>query len=179
MAYPGWAASVALLPPFSQRAQAHPPRAIGQVAWRRISVGPARKQRNDLEGEKPLSRDWPALGSFAVGISHLPAPIRSSSGTSRLGYGHVYHLVARERCGLVDQPMIREVAMRPDDELLGVVVHSGLVLARGADVVAALRRITAFPAGLSLDAVVVARNVRAEAACRRERAVAAQQEAGS
>jgi hypothetical protein len=75
--------------------------------------------------------------------------------------------------------MIREVAMRPDDELLGVVVHSGLVLARGADVVAALRRITAFPAGLSLDAVVVARNVRAEAACRRERAVAAQQEAGS
>ena len=47
--------------------------------------------------------------------------------------------------------------MRPDEELLGVVVHSGLVLARGQDVVAALRRITAFPAGLSLDAVVLAR----------------------
>lgn len=59
--------------------------------------------------------------------------------------------------------------MRPDDELLGVVVHSGLVLARSQDVVAALRRITAFPAGLSLDAVVLAREVHAEAADRRER----------
>src|SRR5919204_3088000 len=59
--------------------------------------------------------------------------------------------------------------MRPDDELLGVVVHSGLVLARSQDVVAALRRITAFPAGLSLDAVVLARAVHAEAADRRER----------
>jgi hypothetical protein len=67
--------------------------------------------------------------------------------------------------------------MRPDEELLGVVVHSGLVLARGTDVVAALRRITAFPAGLSLDAVVVARDVHAEAAGRREREVAADQEA--
>jgi hypothetical protein len=67
--------------------------------------------------------------------------------------------------------------MRPDDELLGVVVHSGIVLARGADVVAALRRITAFPAGLSLDAVVVARGVHAEAACRREHAVVTQQQA--
>src|SRR5215218_284596 len=57
--------------------------------------------------------------------------------------------------------------MRPDEELLGVVVHSGLVLARGQDVVAALRRITAFPAGLSLDAVVLARAVHAEAADRR------------
>jgi hypothetical protein len=56
--------------------------------------------------------------------------------------------------------------MRPDDELLGVVVHSGLVLARSQDVVAALRRITAFPAGLSLDAVVLAREVQAEAAQR-------------
>ena len=35
-----------------------------------------------------------------------------------------------------------EIAMRPDEELLGVVVHSGLVLARSQDVVAALRRIT-------------------------------------
>jgi hypothetical protein len=69
--------------------------------------------------------------------------------------------------------------MRPDEELLGVVVHSGLVLARGADVVAALRRITAFPAGISLDAVVVAREVHAEAAGRREREVAAQQQAGA
>jgi len=59
--------------------------------------------------------------------------------------------------------------MPPDEELLGVVVHSGLVLARSQDVVAALRRITAFPAGLSLDAVVLAREVHAEAADRRER----------
>jgi hypothetical protein len=59
--------------------------------------------------------------------------------------------------------------MRPDEELLGVVVHSGLVLARGQDVVAAIRRITAFPAGLSLDTVVLAREVHAEAAHRRER----------
>jgi hypothetical protein len=59
--------------------------------------------------------------------------------------------------------------MRPEEELLGVVVHSGLVLARSQDVVAALRRITAFPSGLSLDAVVVAREIHAEAAGRRER----------
>jgi hypothetical protein len=59
--------------------------------------------------------------------------------------------------------------MPPDEELLGVVVHSGLVLARNQDVVAALRRITAFPTGLSLDAVVLARKVHAEAADRRER----------
>jgi hypothetical protein len=59
--------------------------------------------------------------------------------------------------------------MRPEEELLGVVVHSGLVLARSQGVVAALRRITAFPAGLSLDAVVLAREVHAEAADRRER----------
>jgi hypothetical protein len=58
--------------------------------------------------------------------------------------------------------------MRPDEELLGVVVHSGLVLAHSKDVVAALRLITAFPAGLSLDAVVLARDVHAEAADRRE-----------
>jgi hypothetical protein len=62
--------------------------------------------------------------------------------------------------------------MRPDEELLGVVVHSGLVLARGQDVVAALRRITAFPTGLSLDVVVLARDVHAEAASRREREAA-------
>jgi hypothetical protein len=67
--------------------------------------------------------------------------------------------------------------MRPDEELLGVVVHSGLVLARSQDVVAALRRITAFPAGLSLDAVVLAREVHAEAADRREREATTQREA--
>ncbi len=67
--------------------------------------------------------------------------------------------------------------MRPDEELLGVVVHSGLVLARSQDVVAALRRITAFPAGLSLDAVVLARDVHAEAAGRRERETSVQREA--
>ena len=67
--------------------------------------------------------------------------------------------------------------MRPDEELLGVVVHSGLVLARSQDVVAALRRIIAFPAGLSLDAVVLAREVHAEAAHRREREATAQREA--
>ena len=67
--------------------------------------------------------------------------------------------------------------MRPDEELLGVVVLSGLVLARSHDVVAALRRITAFPAGLSLEAVVLARDVCAEAAGRRERETTVQQEA--
>ncbi len=45
--------------------------------------------------------------------------------------------------------------VKPDEELLGIVVHSGLVLASDKGVVAALRRITAFPAGLSLDAVVL------------------------
>jgi hypothetical protein len=67
--------------------------------------------------------------------------------------------------------------MRPDEELLGVVVHSGLVLARSQDVVAALRRITAFPAGLNLDAVVLARDVHAKAAGRRERETTVQREA--
>ena len=67
--------------------------------------------------------------------------------------------------------------MRPNEELLGVVVHSGLVLARSQHVVAALRRITAFPAGLSLDAVVLAREVHAEAAVRRERQATIHREA--
>jgi hypothetical protein len=52
-----------------------------------------------------------------------------------------------------------------------------LVLARSQDVVAALRRITAFPAGLSLDTVVLARGVYAEAAHRREREATTQREA--
>ena len=46
--------------------------------------------------------------------------------------------------------------MGPDEELLGVVVHSGLVLGRSDDVAAAIRRITAFPSGLALDTVVLA-----------------------
>ena len=60
--------------------------------------------------------------------------------------------------------------MGPDGELLGVVVHSGLVLGRSKDVVAAVRRITAFPGGLALDSVVLARDIHAEAAGRREHA---------
>jgi hypothetical protein len=60
--------------------------------------------------------------------------------------------------------------MGPDDELLGVVVHSGLVLGRRKHVVAALRRITAFPQGLVLDTVVLAREIHAEAAGRRQHA---------
>jgi len=55
----------------------------------------------------------------------------------------------------------------PDEELLGVVIHSGLVLGRSRDVVAAVRRITAFPSGLALDTVVLARGIHAEAAGRR------------
>jgi hypothetical protein len=50
----------------------------------------------------------------------------------------------------------------PDQELLGVVVHSGLVLGRSKDVVVAIRRITAFPGGLALDTVVLARDIHAE-----------------
>jgi hypothetical protein len=60
--------------------------------------------------------------------------------------------------------------MGPDDELLGVVVHSGLVLGRRKHVVAAVRRITAFPQGLVLDTVVLAREIHAEAAGRRQHA---------
>jgi hypothetical protein len=63
--------------------------------------------------------------------------------------------------------------MGPEGELLGVVVHSGLVLHRRKDVVAALRRITAFPGGLALDAVVLARGVHAQAAGRRQHAATA------
>jgi hypothetical protein len=65
----------------------------------------------------------------------------------------------------------------PDRELLGVVVHSGLVLGRSKDVVAAVRRITAFPAGLALDTVVLARDIHAEAAGRREHAATARRRA--
>jgi hypothetical protein len=38
---------------------------------------------------------------------------------------------ARELRALVNQAGDEEIVMRPDEELLGVVVHSGLVLARG------------------------------------------------
>lgn len=67
--------------------------------------------------------------------------------------------------------------MGPDEELLGVVVHSGLVLGRSDDVAAAIRRITAFPSGLALDTVVLARDIRAQAAGRREHAATAQRRA--
>jgi hypothetical protein len=74
---------------------------------------------------------------------------------------------------------MQEVAMGPDDELLGVVVHSGLVLGRSKDVVAALRRITAFPSGLVLDAVVLARDIHAQAAGRRQHAAIAHRRAAA
>ena len=67
--------------------------------------------------------------------------------------------------------------MGPDEELLGVVVHSGLVLGRSKDVVVAVRRITAFPSGLALDTVVLARDLHAEAAGRREQAASAHRQA--
>jgi hypothetical protein len=67
--------------------------------------------------------------------------------------------------------------MGPDDQLLGVVVHSGLVLGRSKHVVAALRRITAFPTGLALDTVVLARDINAQAAGRRQHAATAHRQA--
>jgi hypothetical protein len=69
--------------------------------------------------------------------------------------------------------------MGPDEELLGVVVHSGLVLGRNKDVVAAVRRITAFPGGLVLDTVVLARDVHAQAAGRRAQAATAHRRAAA
>jgi hypothetical protein len=67
--------------------------------------------------------------------------------------------------------------MGPDDELLGEVVHSGLVLGRSKHVVAALRRITAFPTGLARDIHAQAAGRRAHAATAHRRAAAtAQQE---
>jgi hypothetical protein len=69
--------------------------------------------------------------------------------------------------------------MGPDDELLGVVVHSGLVLGRSKNVVAALRRITAFPTGLALDTVVLARDIHAQAAGRRQHAATAHRQAAA
>jgi hypothetical protein len=69
--------------------------------------------------------------------------------------------------------------MGPDDELLGVVVHSGLVFGRSKHVVAALRRITAFPTGLALDTVVLARDIHAQAAGRRAHAATAHRRAAA
>ena len=69
--------------------------------------------------------------------------------------------------------------MGPNDELLGVVVHSGLVLCRRKDVVAALRRITAFPTGLVLDTVVLARGIHAQAAGRRRHAATTKRRAAA
>jgi hypothetical protein len=69
--------------------------------------------------------------------------------------------------------------MGPDDQLLGVVVHSGLVLGRSKHVVAALRRITAFPTGLALDTVVLARDINAQAAGRRQHAATAHRQAAA
>jgi hypothetical protein len=69
--------------------------------------------------------------------------------------------------------------MGPDDQLLGVVVHSGLVLGRRRQVVAALRRITAFPTGLALDTVVLARGIHAQAAGRRQQAATAHRQAAA
>jgi hypothetical protein len=90
------------------------------------------------------------------------------------------HRPAPERFGgLVILSVMQEVAMGPDEELLGVVVHSGLVLCRRQDVVAALRRITAFPAGLVLDTVVLARGVHAQAAGRRQDAATVHREAAA
>ena len=69
--------------------------------------------------------------------------------------------------------------MGPDEELLGVVVHSGLVVGRSKGVVVAVRRITAFPAGVALDMVVLAREVHAQAAGRRAHAATVQRRAAA
>jgi hypothetical protein len=79
--------------------------------------------------------------------------------------------------GLAILMVTQEVAMGPDEEFLGVVVHSGLVLGRSKDVVVAVRRITAFPSGLALDTVVLARDLHAEAAGRREQTASAHRRA--
>jgi hypothetical protein len=67
--------------------------------------------------------------------------------------------------------------MGPDEELLGVVVHSGLVLGRSKSIVVAVRRITAFPTGLALDTVVLARDIHAQAAGRRAHAATVHRDA--
>jgi hypothetical protein len=98
------------------------------------------------------------------GQSHGPA-----SATLGISIGVQFRAIG----GLAILIVVQEVAMGPDEELLGVVVHSGLVLGRSKDVVVAVRRITAFPGGLALDTVVLARDIHAEAAGRREQAASA------
>jgi hypothetical protein len=102
------------------------------------------------------------------GQSHGPA-----SATLGISIGVQFRAIG----GLAILILIQEVAMGPDEELLGVVVHSGLVLGRSKDVVVAVRRITAFPGGLALDTVVLARDLHAEAAGRREQAASAHRRA--
>jgi hypothetical protein len=102
------------------------------------------------------------------GQSHGPA-----SATLGISIGVQFRAIG----GLAILILIQEVAMGPDEELLGVVVHSGLVLGRSKDVVVAVRRITAFPGGLALDTVVLARDIHAEAAGRREQAASAHRRA--
>jgi hypothetical protein len=108
-----------------------------------------------------------------MSLAMLPGPW--SEPQDNLGYAGASLLPApnKWRAGLGDSG----VALGPDGELIGVVVHSGLVLGKSKDVVAAVRRITAFPRGLALDTVVLARDIRAEAAGRREHAATAKRRA--
>jgi hypothetical protein len=105
-------------------------------------------------------------------------PSASSEPRASFGYAGVSIRVQLRAIGeLAILIVIQEVALGPDEELLGVVVHSGLVLGRSKDVVVAVRRITAFPRGLALDTVVLARDIHAEAAGRREQAASAHRRA--
>jgi hypothetical protein len=101
-----------------------------------------------------------------------PAP-RQSHGPASATLASQSVSSSRAIGGLAILIVIQEVALGPDEELLGVVVHSGLVLGRSKDVVVAVRRITAFPSGLALDTVVLARDLHAEAACSRRPAASA------
>ena len=105
-----------------------------------------------------------------------PAP-RQSHGPASATLASQSVSSSRAIGGLAILIVIQEVAMGPDEELLGVVVHSGLVLGRSKDVVIAVRRITAFPSGLALDTVVLARDLHAEAAGRREQTASAHRRA--
>jgi hypothetical protein len=105
-----------------------------------------------------------------------PAP-RQSHGPASATLASQSVSSSRAIGGLAILIVIQEVAMGPDEELLGVVVHSGLVLGRSKDVVIAVRRITAFPSGLALDTIVLARAIHAEAAGRREQTASAHRRA--
>ena len=111
---------------------------------------------------------------------------RRAAGDPRPSQATSARLTSRERVQcpgrlgrLVILTVIQEVALGPDEQLLGVVVHSGLLLGRSRNVVAAVRRITAFPTGLTLDTVVLARDIQAEAAGRRAHAAAAHRQAAA